>query len=57
MEWLGSNWPLLAALAAALVAVAKIAVKFTASPKDDEVVEKVAEVVEPLLPGKQSDKE
>jgi hypothetical protein len=45
MEWVTENWMLLAALAAALLGVAKIVVKFTPTTKDDAVVEAIDKVV------------
>lgn len=54
MEWLQDHWVLLSALLAALLGVAKVAVKFTKTEKDDEVVDKLGQVADPLLPGDQS---
>lgn len=57
MDWLSpETLALVAALAAALLAVAKVAVKFSKTDKDDKVVDAVSQVVDPLLPGDQSSK-
>ena len=44
MEWLTENWILLSALAVALLGVAKVVVKFTATTKDDEIVDQIDKV-------------
>ena len=49
MQWIIENWLILSGLVVAVLGVAKIAVKLTATPKDDAVVAEVDKVVNRVL--------
>jgi hypothetical protein len=49
VEFVTANWEGIVAVAAAVLAVAAAVVKLTPSKKDDEVVDKIEDVVGPFL--------
>lgn len=50
VQFVQENWEALAAGVALLLAVAGVAVKFTKTTKDDEVVAKITDLADDFLP-------